>query len=137
MSLSQGQLSISLGVTFQQIQKYERGTNRVSASRLYDIAKILSTPISFFFEDMEEYVANQSPRLRAGLKENSSETIYETDPMERIETIDLARNYYKIKSLKSRKLVRDLIESLAKGNLHPDEEEILEEESLEEDTSYE
>jgi transcriptional regulator with XRE-family HTH domain len=53
LSMSQVELASKLGLTFQQVQKYEKGTNRVSCSRLYDIAKCLEAPISFFFSDGE------------------------------------------------------------------------------------
>ena len=54
MGLSQEKLGEALGLTFQQIQKYERGANRVGASRLYDLAQILDVPVGFFFDDMRE-----------------------------------------------------------------------------------
>nr|WP_264789685.1 helix-turn-helix transcriptional regulator [Gluconobacter kanchanaburiensis] len=54
MGLSQEKLGEALGLTFQQIQKYERGANRVGASRLYDLAQVLDVPIGFFFDDMHE-----------------------------------------------------------------------------------
>ncbi|KXV00373.1 transcriptional regulator [Gluconobacter potus] len=54
MGLSQEKLGEALGLTFQQIQKYERGANRVGASRLYDLAQVLDVPIGFFFDDMQE-----------------------------------------------------------------------------------
>lgn len=54
MGLSQEKLGEALGLTFQQIQKYERGANRVGASRLYDLAQVLDVPIGFFFDDMRE-----------------------------------------------------------------------------------
>jgi transcriptional regulator with XRE-family HTH domain len=52
LSLSQEKLGELLGITFQQVQKYEKGTNRISASRLYNTAKILGVPVQFFFEDL-------------------------------------------------------------------------------------
>ena len=52
--LSQTELATSLGITFQQIQKYERGSNRISASKLFDAAQLLNAPISSFFEGIEE-----------------------------------------------------------------------------------
>jgi transcriptional regulator with XRE-family HTH domain len=52
LGLSQGSLASALGVTFQQVQKYERGSNRVSASRLYQLAQVLNTPVSYFFVEL-------------------------------------------------------------------------------------
>ena len=63
LGLSQDKLASMLGLTFQQVQKYERGMNRVGASRLWDISKVLEVPINFFYEDMDKAVANQSPRM--------------------------------------------------------------------------
>ena len=54
MGLSQTQVADALGITFQQIQKYERGSNRISASKLYDAAKLLQAPVSYFFEGLDE-----------------------------------------------------------------------------------
>ena len=58
LGLSQEKLAALLGLTFQQVQKYERGMNRVGASRLWDIGKVLEVPINFFFEDMDKSVAS-------------------------------------------------------------------------------
>ena len=63
LGLSQEKLATLLGLTFQQVQKYERGMNRVGASRLWDIGKVLEVPINFFYEDMDKSVASQSPRM--------------------------------------------------------------------------
>src|SRR5579883_1633291 len=58
MGMSQERLGEALGLTFQQVQKYERGVNRVGASRLYDLSRVLDVPISFFFDDMPPAVAS-------------------------------------------------------------------------------
>ena len=62
LGLSQDRLGQMIGLTFQQIQKYENGTNRISASRLWDIAVLLEVPISFFFEDMDQETFERSPK---------------------------------------------------------------------------
>src|SRR5215212_4959897 len=56
MGMSQERLGEALGLTFQQVQKYERGVNRIGASRLFDLARVLDVPISFFFDDMPDSV---------------------------------------------------------------------------------
>src|SRR5271168_979573 len=69
MGMSQERLGESLGLTFQQVQKYERGVNRVGASRLYDLSRVLDVPISFFFDDMPDSLAANFgglPNRRAG-----------------------------------------------------------------------
>ena len=60
--MSQEQLGASLNITFQQVQKYERGANRISASRLWDISQILDVQISYFFDDMTDDTMRSSPR---------------------------------------------------------------------------
>lgn len=63
LKLSQQQLAEELHISFQQLQKYESGQNRISASRLWDLSQILNEPISYFFEDIDEDLARQSPRF--------------------------------------------------------------------------
>lgn len=95
LGLSQDQLGKMLGLTFQQIQKYEKGTNRISASRLWDLAMTLSSPIGYFFEDMDLETLNSSPcKLWGDVPqcENMPE-----DPLVRNETINLVSAYYKIR----------------------------------------
>ena len=62
LGLSQEQLGTELNITFQQVQKYERGANRISASRLWDIGQILDVPINYFFDDMTENTMRSSQR---------------------------------------------------------------------------
>ena len=67
LGMSQEQLGDALNITFQQVQKYERGSNRISASRLWDIGQILDVPVSFFFDDISDDTAAHSPRrMKAG-----------------------------------------------------------------------
>lgn len=63
--MSQKELAEEIGTTFQQVQKYEKGTNRVSASRLYDVAKVLQTDPNYFFEEIDASADNTSPRALA------------------------------------------------------------------------
>lgn len=117
LGLSQDQLGALLGLTFQQIQKYERGINRVSASRIWDVAKVLDVDVSFFFEEIGIQAAGQSPRLIAQPKSNVEsvfDDIKETDPMMRQETIELVRAYYKIRNNQMAKQVYTLLVSLSK-----------------------
>ena len=62
LGMSQERLGEALGLTFQQVQKYERGANRVGASRLYDLSRVLEVPVSYFFDDMDDEVMAASPR---------------------------------------------------------------------------
>src|SRR3954471_15881101 len=67
LGMSQERLGEALGLTFQQGQKYERGVNRVGASRLYDLSRVLDVPISFFYDDMPESLGGQGPTRAARL----------------------------------------------------------------------
>lgn len=115
LGVSQQKLGELLGLTFQQIQKYERGANRVGASRLWDLARVLDVPISYFFEGMPDEVKRNSPRCRAGLSEGKLPRIEaETDPEEQRATLELARAYYKIPTKALRKRVLELVKAQAK-----------------------
>lgn len=118
---SQEKLAAMLGLTFQQVQKYERGSNRVGASRLWDIGNVMSVPINFFFEDMDKNIALQSPRVFSSTEieplrlEEISDNI-DMDPMKRQETLELVKAYYKINNRKTAKILYDLIIALSKSN---------------------
>ena len=114
LGMSQEKLGEAIGLTFQQVQKYERGANRVGASRLYDLSRVLDVPVGFFFDDMSDEVAGSSPSQLRGIAE--IEPInggYELDPMAKRETLELVRAYYKISSAKVRKRVFELTKALA------------------------
>ena len=117
LNISQEQLAVSVGVTFQQIQKYERGTNRVSASRIYDLARVLGVEISFFFEDISHSVTatrlTQNLPLQAGLGEKPSPS-YEQNPISRSETMELIRSYWRLPSSEMRKHVLELLNSMSR-----------------------
>ncbi len=128
LGLSQEKLAALLGLTFQQVQKYERGMNRVGASRLWDIGKVLEVPIGFFYEDMDKTVASQSPRTfsinndnNLMLAEDTEE--FNSDPMLRQETIELVKAYYKIPNRKAAKYLFDLIVTMSKSVYNNDETE--------------
>ena len=73
LGMSQTTLGDAIGVAFQQMQKYERGTNRISSSRLYALARVLDVPLQYFFDDMPTAVAASSPTLdRKSTRLNSS-----------------------------------------------------------------
>ena len=115
LGLSQEKLGEAIGLTFQQVQKYERGTNRIGASRLFDLSRVLDVPVSYFFDDMSSKVAKQSPRLAIGLVESPAES-HQPDPMAKRETLELVRSYYKIGSPSVRKRVFELTKALAKAS---------------------
>ena len=121
LGMSQEKLAEAIGLTFQQIQKYERGTNRVSAGRLYQFSKILGVPIAYFYEQFGE-VFPQGKGAQYGLSDQeqdgfdgpaSTEPEFEEDVMKKRETIDLVRSYYSIQDSKIRKDVLKLMKSMA------------------------
>jgi transcriptional regulator with XRE-family HTH domain len=114
LGMSQQSLSEALGLTFQQVQKYERGANRVSSSRLYDLAHVLDVSIPWFFEDMSTEVQEQTPAklMNAQRLPNVDQ---EKDPMARRETLELVRAYYQIGDAAVRKQLFSLIKATAKA----------------------
>ncbi len=110
LGMSQTTLSEAIGLTFQQMQKYEKGTNRISASRLYDLARVLDVPIEHFFDDMPTAVAASSPAQGGGKAKKLPN--YELDPMGTRETLELVRAYYKIEDAEVRKRLRELTKAL-------------------------
>ncbi len=111
LGMSQTTLGEALGITFQQMQKYEKGTNRISASRLFDLSRLLDVPIQFFFDDMPTAVSASSPtnKKRGRPKKLPS---YEPGPMAKRETLELVRAYYKIGDPEIRKHLLAMTETL-------------------------
>lgn len=93
IGMTQQQLAEQVGIKFQQIQKYETGANRISASRLWDIADALGVPVSFFFEGLEE-----------AHHEEARKAMVPTDLMGDKEALDLVRSYYAIPENQRRRL---------------------------------
>ena len=93
IGITQQELADHVGIKFQQIQKYETGANRVSASRLWDISEKLGVPINFFFEDLEKHNG-----------EKNSFQAFSSDMFRNKEAIDLIRSYFSIPENQRRKL---------------------------------
>ena len=110
LGMNQTKLGSSIGLTFQQVQKYENGTNRISASRLYALSGTLDVPVEFFFDDMPTAVAASSPTLGRGRAKKPPS--YEPDPMATRETLELVRAYYKIKDANVRNRLRELTKAM-------------------------
>lgn len=107
LGMSQERLGESLGITFQQVQKYEKGTNRVGASRLQNIAGILNVPAAFFFED----APGEGNADSDGLAESS--TSYVVDFLSSSEGLQLNRSFVKISDSRVRRRIVDLVRALA------------------------
>ena len=97
--MTQRQLGASVGLTLQQIQKYEQGTNRISSSRLYEFAEVLGEPVSYFFDEMPSNALSGRPmsgRRRNDYGEAGTPFEEEKDPLIKRETLELVRAYDKI-----------------------------------------
>jgi transcriptional regulator with XRE-family HTH domain len=102
--MSQMQLADLLGVSFQQVQKYERGSNRIASSRLFQLSQILDMPVSYFFEDIPTTVS-------AGTKSDATiaEQPGDFENLFMRETLELVRAYYRIKDANIRRRFRSLV----------------------------
>ncbi len=107
LGMSQEKLGEFLGLTFQQIQKYEKGANRVSASRLFQLSRILNVSMSYFFDNLPADSASHARRLSDDGKAIPANTLTSR------ETLKLIRAYYGLPSPALRKIVFRLIEALA------------------------
>ncbi|MBS7544453.1 helix-turn-helix domain-containing protein [Ancylobacter oerskovii] len=107
INMSQERLGESLGITFQQIQKYEKGTNRIGASRLQHISSVLGVPVAFFFEGAPNPVG-----AATGLAEEASPA-YVADFLATSEGLALTRAFTRISDPKVRRRIVDLVETLA------------------------
>ncbi len=116
LGMSQERLGELLGLTFQQVQKYERGANRIGSSRLFELGRILDVPVSFFFDDLpDELAAPAAGYAGSGLAEEGAAFEHEDDalPLDRRETLELVRAYYRITDPAVRKRLFELAKALA------------------------
>ncbi len=110
LRMSQETLGEELGVTFQQVQKYEKGTNRIGASRLWHIAEIMAVSIQFFFDGIE----HEAPNMIRGVSENNQIGIV-YDFINSPDGVALASAFSKIKDPKIRRKILDLVKALSEG----------------------
>ena len=110
LGMSQEKLGTQLGITFQQIQKYEKGTNRIGASRLQHISTVLSVPVAFFFED-----APATPGASPGLSESASSN-YVVNFLSSSEGIQLNKAFVRVRDPKLRRRIIDLVRAVADGD---------------------
>jgi transcriptional regulator with XRE-family HTH domain len=109
LGLSQEKLGEAIGLTFQQVQKYERGANRIGASRLLELSQVLGVPVAFFYDETDPVHA---PPVPSGLEESPQEG-FDADPMRRRETLELVDAYYDIEDAAVRRRLFDLAKALA------------------------
>jgi transcriptional regulator with XRE-family HTH domain len=111
LGMSQEKLGNNLGLTFQQVQKYEKGTNRIGASRLQQISQILQVPVSFFFEG----APNLSPTGRTEGMSEAPSPAYVSDFLATSDGLALTKAFMRISDSKLRRRIVDLVEQIA-GN---------------------
>ena len=107
LGMSQEKLGEAIGLTFQQVQKYERGANRIGASRLYDLSRVLDVPVSFFFDDMPEGVGSQ------GGSGGSSDMVRDLSSRRHLE---LVRNFDAIQDEGVQDSIYQLVKAAAQAN---------------------
>ena len=117
LGLSQEKLGEAIGLTFQQVQKYERGANRIGASRLHELSRVLDVPVSFFFDDMDPV---RAPAIPGGFAEPPAEA-FESDPLRRREMLELVDSYFGIEAGTIRRRLLDLAKALAAEGEHRSE----------------
>ncbi len=108
IGMSQEKLGENVGLTFQQIQKYEKGVNRIGASRLYQLSQVLNVPIQFFFQDAPIQGTGSSPTARESEQDS---VIY--DFLNSREGLELNRAYVRISDARVRRSIVDLMRSLS------------------------
>ena len=111
--ISQDKLGEELDLTFQQVQKYEKGVNRIGAARLYEIARILDVPVQFFFDDFGD-----GPETMIGFAETSKDAEGRADFFETLSTpegMQLCRAFVGIKDYQVRRRVLDLVKALGEA----------------------
>ena len=112
LGMSQEKLGECLGLTFQQVQKYEKGVNRIGASRLFDLAHVLGVPVQFFYDEIEHNGHNNGHPSMAGFAERPTET-YVVDFLGSRDGLELNKAFVRITDPKVRRSVIDLVRSLA------------------------
>jgi transcriptional regulator with XRE-family HTH domain len=117
LGMSQERLGDLIGLSFQQVQKYERGGNRISASRLFDLAQVLDVPVGYFFDDMSDAVRGQSPvaviyGVAPAATAPASDAV--TDPLTSRETLELVRHYHDLPT-KLRDQIRMTVKAMSES----------------------
>ncbi|HCS22517.1 MAG TPA: helix-turn-helix domain-containing protein [Alphaproteobacteria bacterium] len=118
LGLSQEELAKSIGLTFQQVQKYERGSNRISVSRLTDISRALKVPVDYFLEGCANVLMNGTGGARKPAMKGVSDTpqaTLEPDPMTKRDVLELIRAYEQISTPQLKKQLLEMAKAMAKA----------------------
>jgi transcriptional regulator with XRE-family HTH domain len=119
LGMSQSTLGKAVGLTFQQVQKYERGANRIGSSRLYEFAQALDVPVSYFFDGMPPNALSSRPpsgRGRNGFAEPATPVEQTKDPLVKRETLELVRAYYKVREGSLRTRIFEMIKAVGSAS---------------------
>jgi transcriptional regulator with XRE-family HTH domain len=111
LGMSQEKLGNALGLTFQQVQKYEKGTNRIGASRLQQISNILQVPVSFFFDGAPDIATTRASELG-----EAPSPLYVADFLATSDGLALTRAFMRINDSKLRRKIVELVEQMAGGS---------------------
>lgn len=111
LGMSQEKLGEQLGLTFQQVQKYEKGVNRIGASRLFDLSSVLGVPIQFFYDEAPNAAA--TPAMAAGMAEPQASETYMVDFLSSRDGLELNKAFVRINNARVRRSIVDLVRSLA------------------------
>jgi transcriptional regulator with XRE-family HTH domain len=116
LAMSQAELGDAVGLTFQQIHMYERGSSRIGSSRLYEFAKVLDVPVSYFFDEMPSKALSGRPmsgRGRKGFGEAGTPFEQEVDSLSKRETLNLMRAYDNIREGRVRKCIFEMVKAVS------------------------
>lgn len=115
LGYTQNGLAETVGLTFQQIQKYERGINRIGASRLYHLAQVLGVPVGYFFEGLDDSIGDPAVGYDLGMTYRDGNRP-EPDHLNRRETLELVRAFYRIDDPRLRKALMGMFRALASAS---------------------
>ena len=113
MGLSQEELATAIGVTFQQVQKYERGTNRISVSRLVEISRALKVPMDYFLESTAAVGGTAKKPAQRGVSDVKQTAFADSDPMTKRDVVELVRAYQAIKTPALKKQLLEMAKALS------------------------
>lgn len=113
MGLSQEELATAIGVTFQQVQKYERGTNRISVSRLVEISRALKVPMEYFLESTAAVGGTAKKTQQRGVSDVKQTAFADSDPMTKRDVVELVRAYQAIKTPALKKQLLEMAKALS------------------------
>ena len=113
MGLSQEAVAKSVGITFQQVQKYEKGSNAMNAGRLYEFARFLNVPVAYFFEGLDKFAPG--PSGNSGFAESEAEKFAHKNRVSDRESLEMMKGFMKINDQSVRKRIADLVRAIVEN----------------------